>query len=221
MGPSPGARRDVFGAAGVAGTETVFAGGAVAVGAVVVAGAGAVVAAAVVVGATAVVSVVVVPAIGPSAGAVAAPTAKSATPTAPAISFRDGIALIMSRVSANGAVTGGLYTPPMPGQEETTDVAALFARLKEEVRAAGPRAADVPPAQVRLSVRDQAERLWPISAERPIVGKGGPVKAVLRRLMRWYVEPAFADQRAFNDAVLKLVDDLDERLRRLEQQQRA
>jgi hypothetical protein len=100
--------------------------------------------------------------------------------------------------------------------EETTDVAALFARLKEEVHAAGPRAADVPPAQVRLSVRDQAERLWPISAERPIVGKGGPLKSMLRRLMRWYVEPAFADQRAFNDATLKLVDDLDERLRRLE-----
>src|SRR5215211_3888542 len=104
--------------------------------------------------------------------------------------------------------------------EETTDVAALFARLKEEVRAAGPRAADVTPAQVRLSVRDQAERLWPVSAERPIVGKGGPVKKVIGRLMRWYVEPAWADQRAFNDAVLKLIDDLDERIARLEQQQR-
>ena len=102
--------------------------------------------------------------------------------------------------------------------ERETDVAALFARLKEEVRAAGPRAADVPPAHVRLSVRDQAERLWPISAERPIVGKGGPIKNVLRRLMRWYVEPAFADQRAFNDAVLKLIDDLDERIKRLESQ---
>jgi hypothetical protein len=104
----------------------------------------------------------------------------------------------------------------MPEGEETTDVAALFARLKEEIRAAGPRGSDVPPAQVRLSVRDQAERLWPISAERPIVGKGGLVKSFLRRCMRWYVEPAFADQRAFNDAVLKLIDDLDERLQRLE-----
>jgi hypothetical protein len=102
--------------------------------------------------------------------------------------------------------------------QEETDVASLFARLKEEVRAAGPRSADVTPAQVRLSVRDQAERLWPVSAERPIVGKGGPLKNVLRRLMRWYVEPAWADQRAFNDALLKLVDDLDERLTRLEQQ---
>ena len=100
--------------------------------------------------------------------------------------------------------------------EERTDVAALFEQLKAEVRAAGPRAADVTPAQVRLSTRDQAERLWAVSAERPIVGKGGPLKALLRRLMRWYVEPAFADQRAFNDAVLKLIDDLDERLKRLE-----
>src|SRR6201986_3180567 len=99
---------------------------------------------------------------------------------------------------------------------ETDEIAALFAQLKEEIRAAGPRGSDVTPAQVRLSVRDQAERLWPVSAERPIVGKGGPLKSVLRRLMRWYVEPAFADQRAFNDAVLKLIDDLDERVARLE-----
>ena len=34
--------------------------------------------------------------------------------------------------------------------------------------------------------------------------------------MRWYVEPALADQRAFNDAVLKLIDDLDERVTRLQ-----
>src|SRR6201986_611279 len=99
---------------------------------------------------------------------------------------------------------------------DESDVAALFARLKEELHAAGPRGEGVPPAQVRLSVRDQAERLWPVSAERPIVGKGGRLKSFLRRLMRWYVEPAFADHRAFNDAVLKLIDDLDERVARLE-----
>jgi hypothetical protein len=101
--------------------------------------------------------------------------------------------------------------------EERTDVAALFARLKEEIRAAGPRE-EATPAQVRLSVRDGAERLWSVSAERPLVGKAGPVKLFLRRLMRWYVEPALADQRAFNDAVLKLVDDLDERVARLERE---
>ena len=95
-------------------------------------------------------------------------------------------------------------------------MAALFARQKEEIRAAGPRGDAITPAQVRLSVRDQAERLWPVSAERPLVGKAGPVKLLLRRLMRWYVEPAMADQRAFNNAVLKLIDDLDERVSRLE-----
>jgi hypothetical protein len=100
--------------------------------------------------------------------------------------------------------------------EERTDVAALFERLKEELRAAGPRGAEVTSAQVRLSTRDQAERLWAISAERPIVGKGGPLKLFLRRFMRWYVEPAMADQRAFNDALLKLIDDIDERISRLE-----
>ena len=105
----------------------------------------------------------------------------------------------------------------MAEADEQVDVAALFARLKEEVRASGPRATDVTPAQVRLSARDQAERLWAVSAERPIVGKGGPIKRFLRRGMRWYVEPAFADQRAFNDALLKLIDDLDERIARLEQ----
>ena len=100
--------------------------------------------------------------------------------------------------------------------EQRTDVAALYRRLKEEIRSAGPRQADVTPAQIRLSTRDQAERLWAISAERPIVGKGGPLKLFLRRFMRWYVEPALADQRAFNDALLKLIDDIDERISRLE-----
>ena len=110
----------------------------------------------------------------------------------------------------------------MATPDEQIDVAALFERLKEEVRSTAPRSTDDPAqTQVRLSVRDQAERLWPISAERPIVGKGGPMKAVLRRLMRWYVEPVAADQRAFNDAVLKLIDDLSERVDRLTEAVRA
>ncbi len=109
-------------------------------------------------------------------------------------------------------------TPSEAGisDEPELDVAAVFERLKQEVRGTAPRLAEDPArTQVRLSVRDQAERLWPISAERPLVGKGGPVKLVLRRLMRWYVEPMAADQRAFNDAALKLIDDLSERVDRL------
>lgn len=56
-----------------------------------------------------------------------------------------------------------------------------------------------------------------MSAERPIVRRPGvkgalayPVKRLLRPLLRWYVEPLAAEQRVFNDAVLKLVDDLSE-----------
>jgi hypothetical protein len=75
-----------------------------------------------------------------------------------------------------------------------------------------------------MSARALAERFWPVTAEKPLQRRPGPkgwlafqVKRVLRKSMRWYVEPALADQRSFNDAVLKLYDDLDERLTRLEQ----
>jgi hypothetical protein len=49
-------------------------------------------------------------------------------------------------------------------------------------------------------------------------GVGTPVKGVLRKLMRWYVEPLAYDQRSFNAAVLRLVDDVDGRLDRLERE---
>ncbi|MBA2641392.1 MAG: hypothetical protein H0U82_00530 [Actinobacteria bacterium] len=42
------------------------------------------------------------------------------------------------------------------------------------------------------------------------------MKAVLRKLMRWYVEPVAYDQRSFNAAALRLVDDLQEQVDRLE-----
>jgi len=101
--------------------------------------------------------------------------------------------------------------------EETPDVARLFSQLKEELRASGPRRAEVTPPEVRRSVRDQAERFWAVSAERRLVGKAGPVKMFLRRFMRWYIEPVLAEQRTFNHAVLELLDDLDDRIARLEQ----
>jgi SAM-dependent methyltransferase len=109
------------------------------------------------------------------------------------------------------APTAGISPP------EEVDVAALFARLKEEVRHAP--GLDVSNGfnrgLVRTRLRSVAERWWPVSAERPLERRPGvrgavlyPVKKVLRRLMRFYVEPFAADQRAFNDAALKLVDEL-------------
>src|ERR687887_1084208 len=100
---------------------------------------------------------------------------------------------------------------------EQIDVAALFARLKEEVRhAPGLDVSNgLNRGLVRTRLRSVAERWWPVSAERPLERRPGargallyPVKKVLRRLMRFYVEPFAADQRAFNDAALKLVDEL-------------
>jgi hypothetical protein len=73
------------------------------------------------------------------------------------------------------------------------------------------------------SVRGLAERFWPVSADKPLERRPGPkgwlafqVKRVLRKLMRWYVEPAFAEQRIVNDALLRLVDDLQRRVDELE-----
>jgi hypothetical protein len=47
-------------------------------------------------------------------------------------------------------------------------------------------------------------------------GIGTPVKAVLRKTMRWYVEPLAYDQRSFNAAALRLIDDLEQRVASLE-----
>src|SRR2546426_129234 len=87
---------------------------------------------------------------------------------------------------------------------EEVDVAALFARLREEVRHAP--GLDVSNGfnrgVVRTRLRGVAERFWPVTAERPLERRPGPrgailppVKRVLRKLMRWYVEPFAVESR--------------------------
>jgi len=73
------------------------------------------------------------------------------------------------------------------------------------------------------ATRGLAERFWPVSADKPLERRPGvkgwaafQVKRVLRKCMRWYVEPALAEQRIVNDALLRLVDDLTRRLDELE-----
>jgi hypothetical protein len=106
----------------------------------------------------------------------------------------------------------------------SVDVEELFRQLKEEIRRCGsdPGGA-VGDEGDRRAARAEAERLWPVSADRSLrlrpgvrAGLGSPVKAVLRKLMRWYVEPLAFDQRSFNAAALRLVDDLQEQVDRLE-----
>ena len=73
------------------------------------------------------------------------------------------------------------------------------------------------------ATRGLAERFWPVSADRPLERRPGlkgwaafQVKRVLRKCMRWYVEPALAEQRIVNDALLRLVDELTRRVDELE-----
>jgi hypothetical protein len=106
----------------------------------------------------------------------------------------------------------------------SVDVEALFQQLKAEVRRSGsdPGAAAGSEGE-RHVARAEAERLWPVSADRSLRlrpgvrgGLGSPVKAILRKLMRWYVEPLAYDQRSFNAAALRVLDDLQQQVDRLE-----
>jgi hypothetical protein len=107
--------------------------------------------------------------------------------------------------------------------EADGEIAAIFARLLHEVRSrpvgAGGHHAE-PPRRAPLVSRSRAEQTWAVTAERPFEHPPdrrlrrylfAPIKRVLRKLMRWYVEPLAAQQRSFNLAVLTLVDELAQR----------
>ncbi len=106
----------------------------------------------------------------------------------------------------------------MPTEQELS-VDEVYARLREAVDRG---------ARDLASTRGLAERFWPVSAEKPLERRPGAkgrlafqAKRVLRKLMRWYVEPALAEQRIVNDALLRLVDDLSRRVDELERGRRA
>jgi O-antigen chain-terminating methyltransferase len=110
----------------------------------------------------------------------------------------------MSGPEAKNPAPAGTSAP------DDLDVADLFERLREELRrgagAGGGAGAEF------AATRALAERFWPVTAERE--AGGGPkgfVKRFVRKLMRWYVEPLAADQRVYNNSLLKLVDALSER----------
>ncbi len=124
----------------------------------------------------------------------------------------------MSSDDAKNGDSAGVSAPA------AVDVEELFRALREEVRRSGadPGAGGGDEGERRIA-RAEAERLWPVSADRSLRlrpgvrgGIGTPVKAVLRKLMRWYVEPLAYDQRSFNAAALRLIDDLQEQVDRLQ-----
>ncbi len=98
------------------------------------------------------------------------------------------------------------------------DVDALVARLRAEL---DPPGNEKEPSGVPSwhAARVEANRLAAVSGDRPFFRRSGalgrlrsyatmPAKTVVRKLVRWYVEPIAGEQRAFNAAVLRLVDDL-------------
>ena len=109
----------------------------------------------------------------------------------------------MSGPEAKNPAPAGISAP------DDLDVADLFGRLRDELRrgaGGGAGGSDF------ATTRALAERFWPVTAERE--AGGGPkglVKRILRKFMRWYVEPLAADQRVYNSSLLKLVDALSER----------
>ena len=111
----------------------------------------------------------------------------------------------------------------MPGTESTSpasagvsaasevDVNALVERLRLEI-AGGANGSTDGRGQL-LAARHRAERLWAVSADRPLERRPGPkgwiaypLKRILRPFLRWYVEPLAHEQRMFNDVVLKMLD---------------
>jgi len=110
----------------------------------------------------------------------------------------------MSGPEAKNPAPAGTSAP------DDLDVADLFERLREELRrGAGSGGGS---GSEFAATRALAERFWPVTAERE--AGGGPkglLKRMLRKLMRWYVEPLAADQRVYNSSLLKLVDALSER----------
>src|SRR3954470_12400085 len=104
----------------------------------------------------------------------------------------------------------GAKTPAI--STDHVDVNALVEELRREL-AGGPNGTQGRGAL--LAARHRAERLWAVSADRPLERRPGPkgwvaypLKKVLRPFLRWYVEPLAHEQRMFNDVVLKMVDGL-------------
>jgi SAM-dependent methyltransferase len=110
----------------------------------------------------------------------------------------------MSGPEAKNPAPAGISAP------DEIDVTDLFERLREELRR-GAGAGDSAGAEF-AATRALAERFWPVTAEREVGGgPKGLAKRFLRKLVRWYIEPLAADQRLYNNSLLKLLDSLSER----------
>jgi SAM-dependent methyltransferase len=106
--------------------------------------------------------------------------------------------------------------------DQEAEYEAILARLRAEVERGDGDLGGQDGVDRFERHRRQAEQLWAVSADRPFLYRPGsfgrlrglaltPIKSILRKLMRWYVEPLAVDQRRFNSAALKLLDTVSER----------
>src|ERR671934_214355 len=106
--------------------------------------------------------------------------------------------------------------PPDAGTSaDDGGILALLERLREELRIASTGRA--PNGSSAAAARAAAEASWAVTTDRPIEHRGTvgyALKRIVRKLIRCYVEPFAAGQRTYNDALLKLVYDLSDRLDR-------
>src|SRR5262245_46360869 len=96
--------------------------------------------------------------------------------------------------------------------ETQPDMGAILAALRDEVRAqrlARGRAEPSPAERELQRALDEIELYRVVSAHWPLVGTTLPQRAVallnklVRRYLRWYINPIVEQQNAYNDAVAR------------------
>ena len=100
----------------------------------------------------------------------------------------------------------------MAEANDTTDVGTLLATLRSDVRArrlSQPAAADDPLQRDLQRALDEIELARVVSAHWPLIGHTLPTRAIallnklVRRYLRWYINPIVEQQNAYNDAVAR------------------
>ena len=95
---------------------------------------------------------------------------------------------------------------------EHLDVGAILERLRADVRARRQMQAQATQSPIERDLRrslDEIELYRVISAHWPLLGKSVPQRAVallnklVRRYLRWYINPIVEQQNAYNDAVAR------------------
>jgi hypothetical protein len=105
--------------------------------------------------------------------------------------------------------------------EQEQEVDLIISRLRDEL-GTGART-EAGSERSAWAARAQAERFWAVTTDRPFLYKPGPwgrlrgmllvpAKVVLRKLMRWYIEPALAQQRDFNASILRALTYTNDRI---------